>query len=348
MTADSATSPATITVSRDPGPDWDDFVRRARAPVYLQSGWTLLAREVFGHHAFFVEARNEETGELVGALPVVQQKSLLGNFATSVPFFNYGGAASGDVAVTCGLMERARDLARDLGCSYLELRDVHPRPGDWAVRTDKASMILELPSTVEALSKQLGSKLRSQVKRADREPVTVRSGGLELVDPFYDVFCRNMRDLGTPVYPRRFFRAILERFSDCSRILVVDLNGVPAAAGLVVFDGLRAEIPWASCRSDAKPLGMNMKLYWEVLTMVILRGCTSFDFGRSTIDSGPFKFKKQWGAQPLLLHWHRWERRPIVQAGDGALRRFAVAAWQRLPLGVANAIGPHLSPKLPW
>ena len=347
MTEGSATFPTTITVSRDPGPDWDDFVRRAGASVYLQSGWTLLAREVFGHHAFFLEARGK-TGELVGVLPVVQQKSLLGNFATSVPFFNYGGAVSGDDGVIRRLMERARDLARDLGCSYLEMRDIHPRAGDWVVRTDKASMILELPQTVEALSKQLGSKLRSQVKRADREPVTVRCGGLELVDPFYEVFCRNMRDLGTPVYPRRFFRAILERFSDGARVLVVDLKGVPAAAGLVVFDGLRAEIPWASCRTDAKPLGMNMKLYWEVLTMVVLRGCTSFDFGRSTIDSGPFKFKKQWGAQPLPLHWHRWERRPAAHSGEGALRRFAVAAWQRLPLGMANAIGPHLSPKLPW
>ncbi|MES1263377.1 MAG: FemAB-like protein, partial [Peristeroidobacter soli] len=121
-----------------------------------------------------------------------------------------------------------------------------------------------------------------------------------------------------------------------------------------------AEIPWASCRADAKPLGMNMKLYWEVLSLAIERGCTSFDFGRSTVDSGTFKFKKQWGAQPLPLHWHRWERRPAPATvapdspdsaagmGRGRIMRSATAVWQKLPLSVANTIGPWVSPGLPW
>jgi serine/alanine adding enzyme len=353
LPATEVTSQTAVAVQSTPSADWDAFVRQQPgAPIYFLSGWTLLARDVFRHRVFFIEARNR-TGELVGALPVVQQRGLLGNFATSIPFFNYGGALARNAAARSELMARARDLAGELGCSYLELRDTDPQADGWQCRTDKVTMILQLPASPDILAKQLGSKLRSQVKRADREPLAVRTGGSELVDDFYDVFAHNMRDLGTPVYPKRFFHAITSRFPDHTRLIVIDHRGMAAAAGFVVLDGKRAEIPWASCRAEAKSLGLNMKLYWEVLSFAIGRGCTSFDFGRSTLDSGTYKFKKQWGAEPLQLHWYRWERTPspdgAVQGGnEGRLMQFATSIWQRLPVKIANVLGPIVSPGLPW
>jgi serine/alanine adding enzyme len=287
-------------------------------------------------------------------LPIVRQKSFLGNFATSVAFFNSGGPISDDENVARALMERARSLSLEAGCSYLELRDVEVRECDWPVRTDKVSMVLPLPATFAALSQKLGSKLRSQAKRAEREDSRVRIGGAELVEDFYRVFASNMRDLGTPVYPRSFFSSIVARFPELCRIVVVDCRGAPAAAGFIVMYNGRAEIPWAACRADAKPLGFNMKLYWEVLTYVVEQRCESFDFGRSTKDAGTYKFKKQWGAEPRQLYWYRWERGAANQ-GDGSakperkgLLDSASAIWQRLPLVVANSLGPLISPKLPW
>lgn len=347
-------SHATVRVLSDPSPDWDPFVaRHPAASVYLHAGWTLLARDVFRHQVYFFEAR-DAAGALTGVLPLVRQRGLLGDFATSIPFFNYGGTLADRDITAVALMERARELARELGCRYLELRDVDPKDGGWRVRTDKVSMVLSLPATVELLSKQLGSKLRSQVKRAGQENVTVRTGGIELLDGFYDVFARNMRDLGTPVYPKRFFRAIIERFAASTLLVVIEHKGVPGAGGFLVLDRGRGEIPWAACRSEMKPLGLNMRLYWEVLATVIGRGCTSFDFGRSTRDSGTYKFKKQWGAQPVQLHWHRWEAGQPTTAvesetdEEGRLRRYATAIWQRLPITVANTLGPLVSPSLPW
>lgn len=343
-----------LTVAARPSPDWDAFVKaRPAASVYLRGGWSLLAQEVFGHDPHFIEAR-DHAGALCGVLPVVRQKSLLfGNFATSLPFFNYGGALADDEQVALQLMERARVLAQDLGCRYLELRDAEPRPGGWQVRTDKVTMILDLPADAAALSRQLGSKLRSQVKRADRESPSLRVGGAELLKDFYEVFCHTMRDLGTPVYPRRFFDALFRAFPDECLLVVVDRAGKPAAAGFLILADGRAEIPWAACREDAKPAGFNMKLYWEVLMAVIERGCRQFDFGRSTTDSGTYRFKKQWGARPMQLYWHRWERdadpaKAGVPAKEGRLMRYATSAWQKLPLRVANALGPLVSPSLPW
>ena len=352
--AERAASPCQVNVLEAPAPDWDPFVMGSPdSSIYHLSGWTEIAREVFGHRALFVEAR-DAAGTLIGVLPVIQQRSwLLGNFATSVAFFNYGGALAADPLVAQQLMARAAAAAAALGCGYLEFRDVQARAGEWSRRTDKVTLQLDLPDTVEALAKRLGSKLRSQVKRAAREGVECRTGAAALLDDFYCVFAENMRDLGTPVYPKRFFQAILARFEQYCQLVVVESQGEPWAAAFLVFWRGRAEVPWASCRAKAKPLGANMRLYWELLSQAIGHGCTAFDFGRSTVDSGTYRFKQQWGAQPVPLYWYRWQRRRDgheAAAGEdrGRTMQLATAIWQRLPLPIANALGPRISGALPW
>ena len=343
-----------LSVEETSGADWDPFVLQAAgASLYHLSGWTELAREVFGHRTLFVQAR-DPSGSLVGVLPVIQQKSrLLGNFATSVAFYNYGGALTSDSEVARQMMLCAAEAAKKLGCRYLEFRDIQSRPGDWALRKDKITLQLSLPESFEALSKRLGAKLRSQVKRAEREGVRCRIGANDLLDDFYGVFAENMRDLGTPVYPKRFFEAILRRFAPYCQLVVIDCDGEPSAAAFLTFWQGRGEVPWASCRAKAKPLGLNMKLYWELLSLSVSRGCTLFDFGRSTVDSGTYRFKRQWGAQPVPLYWYRWERQPSaaesLQGEDkGKVMELATAIWQRLPLPIANTLGPLISGALPW
>jgi FemAB-related protein (PEP-CTERM system-associated) len=352
--AQIASSQCRVNVLEAPGTDWDPFVLGfPGSSIYHLSGWTEIAREVFGHRVLFVESR-DPSGSLMGVLPVIQQRSwLLGNFATALAFFNYGGALAADPLVAQQLMNRASEAAEALGCRYLEFRDVQPRLCEWSRRTDKVTLRLELPDTAEALSKRLGSKLRSQVKRAEREGAQHRTGGVVLLDDFYAVFAENMRDVGTPVYPKRFFQAILERFEQYCRLVIIESQDEPWAAALLVFWRGCAEVPWASCRAKAKPLGMNMKLYWELLSQAIARGCESFDFGRSTVDSGTYRFKQQWGAEPVPLYWYRWERHGSRQEtsadeGRGKAMQVATAIWQRLPLGIANAFGPLISGALPW
>ena len=343
-----------VTVRDTPSVDWDAFVSEAsNASLTHLSGWTELAREVFGHRVLFIEAR-DASGTLTGVLPIVQQRHrLLGNFATSVAFFTYGGALAADPEVAQHLMRRAAEAADALGCRYLEFRDTQQRSDEWNRRSDKVALQLDLPRTFEELATRLGSKLRSQVKRAEREGLERRIGTVDLLDDFYAVFAENMRDLGTPVYPKRFFEAILRRFEPHCRLIVIDWQGRPAATGFLTFWRDRTEIPWASCRADAKRVGVNMKLYWEALGVAIERGCSVFDFGRSTVDSGTDRFKRQWGAQPVPLYWYRWERAHresdvAASEGKGWARQLATAIWQRLPLQVANTLGPLISGALPW
>ena len=343
-----------IQICDQPASDWEAFVEsQPQASVYHQPAWALLACEVFGLRAWYLESRNS-SGALQGVLQVVRQHGpLLGSYLTSMPYFNYGGALASDGGVREALMSAARDLSQQLSCRYLELRDTVPAASHWLTRTDKVSMMLDLPVDATALSAQLGAKLRAQTRRAEREGATTHVGGLELLADFYDVFCRNMHALGTPVYPKRFFEQLLQRFAPCTAVVVIRAADKPMAAGLLVFDGTTAEIPWAACREDAKPQGFNMKLYLEALQLSISRGCKRFDFGRTTAGSGTWHFKAQWGAQPVQLYWHRWERNAPVDPADHSAvpskwRKRVSRAWSLLPLSLVNTVGPYVSPRLPW
>jgi len=344
-------------VSRDVPPEgWDDYVsRHPGASAYHASAWSRAVAGVFGLESYFL-AVLDETGGMHGVLPFVRQTSLLfGDRLTSLPYFNYGGALADDPQVCAALMDHAEALGRELGVTQIECRDVAAPPVDWPMRTDKVTMLLELPDSVEELNKQLGSKLRSQVKRATREQPEIRVGGAELLDDFYGPFCEVMRDLGTPVYPRRFFEALLRAVPDACTLVAVRIGGQPMGAGWLVQHRDTLEIPWAATTAAAKPRAVNMFLYHEVLKLAVERGLKRFDFGRSTVDSGPYRFKQQWGAQPVQLHWSQWTpdredrvaqtRRP---PHAGGLMNRATTAWSRLPLGVANRLGPLISPKLPW
>jgi serine/alanine adding enzyme len=335
-----------------PSADWNSFVAgREDASLYHRAEWTGFIGRVFGQQTWFVEARDAQ-GRLTGVLPLVRQRGpVFGSFMTSLPYFNYGGALAESDDAALAMMAQAEHLARQVGCRYLELRDIRPRGGGWTLRTDKVSMVLDLPPDSQSLGSALGAKLRSQARRPKKEGAQVVVGGIGQVDAFYDVFSRNMHALGTPVYPRRFFRALVERFPDNAVIVIVSQGGTPQSAGFLLVDGRTAEIPWAACREDAKPRGYNMKLYLACLTHAIERGCVRFDFGRSTVDSGTYRFKAQWGAKPVQLYWHRWQAagdKPQRGAGGGNLRDRVAGLWKALPLPLANALGPLVSPRLPW
>lgn len=333
------------------GAHWDAYVRSARgASAYHAYAWRELVQRIFNHETVYLAAR-DSTAAIVGVLPLVRLRSrLFGDFLVSMPYFNYGGAVAQSPEIARLLIDRSAERARVLGVDHVELRHATNVCPEWPQRTDKVAMLLKLPDSGEALHAQLPSKVRAQIKRPVREGAECASGAKELLDEFYVVFARNMRDLGTPVYPKRFFAAILETFPSQSRVFVVRLAKAPVAAGLVIGHGDALEIPWASSLREANALSVNMLLYWKALEYACEQGYSKFDFGRCTPDSGTYRFKKQWGAQPVQLYWHYWMRdggEPPLLNHSNPKYRLAVAAWQRLPLPIANFLGPHLVRNLP-
>ena len=331
---------------------WDEYVAsHQHGSTWHRAAAVGIGAEAFGLRTVFVWARDAQ-GRIKGLVPLVEQSSMLfGRFLVSVPFFTYGGVLADDAVVAGALVQRCAELAQERRADHVELRHTVAIPGvSLAERLDKVSMILSLPATEDLLAKQLGAKLRSQIRRADREQPEVVWGGAELLPDFYRVFAPAMHDLGTPVYPQRFFELVCRALKDVSAVLVLRAQGEPQAAAIVVRHGRRIEVPWAAASGAAKRGALNMRMYWEMLGYSIRQGAEAFDFGRSTLDSGTYRFKAQWGAQPLQLHWHYWlpAGAPIPKLNQSN-PKYARAAdlWRRMPLWCANLLGPLIVRNLP-
>ncbi len=331
--------------------EWDDFVNaHPRGTLYHQKTWQDVSGKVFGHPNEHFIARNK-AGVLCGVLSVIRLRSpLFGHFGVSLPYVNFGGALGDSEHEESALMAAAIESLQKAGVSHVEFRDSVQRDSDLPHRTDKVCMELPLPESEEAFLSAIGSKLRSQAKRAMREGATIRHGGLELVPAFYEVFARNMRDLGTPVYSPRLFKETANAFPEQARVSVVFVENEPAAAGFTLDFKHRTEIPWASALRKFNRLSVNMMLYAEIIKDAIRRGQHVFDFGRSTIDAGTYRFKKQWGAHPNQLYWYYWLKHgtslPSLNP-DNPKYALAIKAWRKLPLPIANSLGPHIVRFLP-
>lgn len=331
---------------------WDDYVNQSPAATcYHQLAWKGVVEKSFGHRTWYLLSENGKK-RVTGILPLVQLRSaLFGNFMVSLPYFNYGGICAGDDETRSGLIEEAVRISRDAGASHLELRHLMPLAGGHPVKTSKVSMWLDLPRDPNDLWQSFPSKLRSQAQRPMREGMYAKAGREEMLDDFYVVFAANMRDLGTPVYPKEFFRTILRELPESTWICTVRTSGgEPAAAGFLVGFRDTLEIPWASSLRTHNRYSPNMLLYWSVLRLACEKGYRVFDFGRSTPQEGTYKFKEQWGAKPVQLYWHYWMKNngslPEMNPKNPKFRA-AVEIWKRMPLSLTKLIGPSIVKSLP-
>jgi FemAB-related protein (PEP-CTERM system-associated) len=327
---------------------WDAYAaNRPDATGYHEWAWRQIFTQTFGHEAVYLVARDAD-GHLCGVLPMVYIKSLLfGRTLTSLPFLNYGGVLADNDGVARALVDAGAAQARARGCKHLELRHFSRRFPDLPCKQHKVTMRLRLET---GMWERLDRKVRNQVRKAEKSNLTVGRGGAELVDEFYTVFTRNMRDLGTPVYSRRLFDDVARAFPDRARIVVVRLNGAPVAAGFTFRTRDVVEIPWASSIRDYNNLCPNHLLYWHAIESAVADGCGVFDFGRSTPDEGTYKFKEQWGATPVPLHWEYCLVGASAMPDQGPKNpkfQRAIDLWQRLPLWLANVAGPRIVRSIP-
>jgi FemAB-related protein (PEP-CTERM system-associated) len=330
---------------------WDDFVRAHQdATSYHRFGWKEAFVRSFGHPCHYLAAM-DDSGQWQGVLPLVHMRSrIFGNFLVSLPFVNYGGLLCRNDAAAALLLDEAENIRRSCGAAHVELRHVAPRSGNLPTKKHKVTMILGLAGTDDDQWKAFDPKLRNQIRKAQKSGLQFRHGHLDLIDDFYEVFARNMRDLGTPVYSKRFFCNVMETFPDTTSIVAVLHEGKMIAAGLASWFRGRLEIPWASSIKDYKTLCPNHMLYWAAICFAIERGFREFDFGRSSPNEGTYNFKKQWGALPIPLNWQYLmdEHGHLPDLNPSNPRyRMAIRAWQHLPVSITKVLGPRIVRNIP-
>jgi serine/alanine adding enzyme len=328
--------------------EWDGFAARQSGYSHFHRlRWRSLVERVFGHECIYLAARNDQ-GQLEGVLPLVRVKSLVfGHFLVSMPFLNYGGPLGTDAAIRA-LVDAAATMARKEHVKLLELRSRVPLPISLPVSHRKITVMLDLPNTPDALFKKFDSKLRSQIRRPQKDGVTMRFGA-DQVEPFFGVFAQHMRELGTPTQPLRLFKAIAETFPEDSWFACAYLNDQPIAGGCGFRFNTEFEMTWASALRPFSKHAPNMLLYWSCMERAISEGLTTFNFGRCSRGAGTHKFKMQWGGREEELWWYGLASQgeaTTPSPNDGSYS-WGPRVWRRLPTSVATALGPGIVRYIP-
>jgi serine/alanine adding enzyme len=349
-----------IQASRSNNTEWQDYLNKKGVIHYAYDWrWSEIIKNVFGHTPYFLILK--ENKEIRGALPLVFIKSILfGKALISIPYMNGGGALADSEEYELALCDHAVKLAYDLKVKYLELRmrrEIDPKilsKHKLSLKSHKVAMILDLKDDPEELFSSFPPKLRSQIRKPTKDGYVAESyKGQDIQDShikdFYNVFADTMRNLGTPVYPIKLFRETIRSFGDRSRLTLVRSGDTPVAGGITIRTGAHVEIPWASALRKHSKSAPNMLLYWETIRQCTLDGCKTFDFGRSSLDSGTYKFKAQWGAKPLPLYWYyHTDGSPIPEVNPNNKKfELAIKAWRLIPLPITKILGSFLTKSIP-
>ncbi len=330
---------------------WDKYVlAHPYSTMYHLYGWKSVLELVFGYRAIYLAAINSDNS-IEGILPsfivrdIYQRKILVSN-----PFSNFAGVCASNETAENLLIDHIKQIAQKENLLYCECRQLHKVACLETIKTDFVTFYLKLNEDSDVVwLKSLKAKTRNQVRKAQNSNLNIEFSK-EKVAEFYKVFASNMRDLGTPAHSAKFFQSILSTFPKNTEILHAKKdNKTIAAMFLFKFKKVISD-PWASSLHEYNRYCPNNLMYWEAIKYACHNGYDYFDLGRSTINSGTYQFKKQWGAEPIPLFYQYYLNKakaiPMVDAHHNKYHTY-VNLWKKIPLLITNFIGPKLVKYLP-
>lgn len=328
---------------------WDDYVTQAPHSSFGHlSIWKHIIEKTYGHKGWYFWVVEQD--KVKGILPLVSMETILfGRLLVSLPFLDEGGICANDKATTIMLYEAALQLAETLSIKSLELRHHDASPISLPYHGNKVSVRLPLDVSSDDKWKSLNAKVRNQVRKATKSELTMHWEGGDKLDEFYDVFAENMRDLGSPVHSRNFFRILFREFGKDIFLLLVRKDQKVIGGGVCLKFKDRLSMPWASSLRRYRSFCPNVLMYWEAIRWGCDNRFSWFDFGRSTKGEGTYKFKMQWGSIEERLHWQRFS--PSVEDGFHKTEKdkyaWLVSLWSHLPLPVTKVVGPWIRKQIP-
>lgn len=323
---------------------WDAFVINCPGATFFhRAGWQQILKDVFHHPCYFLYA--ERAGAIEGVLPLGHVKSrLFGNALVSLPFAVYGGVAACTTEAADALEAEAQVIAQKLTVDHLELRNLIQRHAEWPTQDLYVSFRKALDADIDANMQAIPRKQRAMVRKGIKN--NLRSEIDATVDRFFSLYADNVHRHGTPAMPKRYFEALLRIFGkDCDVLTVVDEGGRPLSSVLSFY--FRDEVLpyYAGDGLSARDLAANDFKYWELMRRSCERGLKVFDYGRSKQGTGSYAFKKNWGfePQPLFYEYCLYRRDSIPQNNpNNAKYKLLIEAWRRMPIGLANWLGPFI------
>ena len=326
---------------------WDSFVDSCtNATFFHKAGWRRVIERSFKHKTYYLYA--EENGEIQGVLPLGYIKSLLfGNSLISTPFCVYGGVACVSENARKILEEAACNLARDLQVEYLELRNTMPSNSARHKKDLYVTFQKELDKDHDKNLLAIPRKQRAMVRKG--MSLGLKSSIDKDIEKFYPIYAESVRNLGTPVFSKKYFETLMDVFRDEIEILTIEHNGKDLSSVISFF--FRDEVApyYGGSITAARDLYANDFMYWEVMRRSVDKGYLRFDYGRSKQGTGSYRFKKHWGFEPTPLHYEveliKASTVPEVNPLNPKYKYF-IAGWKLLPLPISNLIGPLLAKSL--
>ena len=322
---------------------WDKFVLSCPdATFFHRAGWQRVINQALGHKTYFLYVTLK--GKIQGVLPLAEINSyLFGHSLSSLPFCVYGGIAATSEQAGRALDQAAQTLASQLGVDYLEYRNLRARHQDWPTKDLYVTFRKEILSETELNMQAIPRKQRAMVRKG------IKAGLQSTIDQdterFFTAYSASVHRLGTPVFSRKYFRVLKQVFPDDCELLTITKDGRTISSVMSFY--FRDEVLpyYGGGTSEARNLAGNDFMYWELMRRACERGYKIFDFGRSKRDTGSFDFKKNWGFEPQQLHYeyqlHQSNKIPDYNPLNPKYK-FFIKTWQKLPLTIANLIGPHI------
>lgn len=322
----------------------------AEASPFHRRAWGDAVSAACGHRQHHLVALRGDTP--VGILPLTEIRSLVfGKSLVSNGFAVEGGPLAEDDAALGALDAAAWGIAERAGVTALEYRSEDPRHDDWAKKRETyAGFRRPLTASSDENLKAIPRKQRAEVRKALKSGMTVETGrDARALALHYHVYSRSVHNLGTPVFPRALFREMIVRFGGDADILTVFSEGQPVASVLSLYHRGTVYPYWGGGTFAARTLKANEYMYWMLMEHAVSRGCTAFDFGRSKLGTGAYAYKKNWGFEPQPLTYE-YRLAPGADMPDlnpmSSKFRLMTQVWQRLPLTLANRIGPLVARNL--
>lgn len=326
---------------------WDGFVAASpQATFFHRSGWRDVLEQGVGLRTHFLCA--VKGGEIKGILPLAEVRSVLfGSSIVSLPFCVYGGLVAGSDAAAVALDEAAQALAQARGVGHLEYRNLVPQHPEWPTKTLYVTFRKAIDADPDVNMEAIPRKQRRMVRQGVKAELVSEIDADN--DRFFATYSWNVHRLGTPVFGRRYFDALRRVFGDDCEVLTVTRHGQTVASVMSFY--FRDEVLpyYGGGLAAAREHAAYDFMYWEVMRRAAERGCRVFDYGRSKLDSGSYSFKKNWGFEPQPLFYEcKLIRARAVPQNNPQNPRYQgfIKIWQRLPLSVANVVGPYLARSL--
>jgi FemAB-related protein (PEP-CTERM system-associated) len=329
--------------------EWDAFVRRSDegTPFHL-TAWRRAVDQAFGFRSHYLIARGRDGIE--GVLPLFEVRGLLGGKALiSVPYGVYGGICATSDTARRALVEAASELGRKCGAAYVELRQQRDQGVGLPIKKLYVMFERSISKSDEENALAIPGKQRRRTRQGAKHGLRATIGRDHL-DHVYDIFAQNMRNLGTPVLPRRMFSAIFEAYGKDCQVVTIWHDGRVVSGVLTLFHHDRVLPYYGASLREAYAFAVNDFMYWELMRYSARAGYRIFDFSRSREGSGSYEFKRHWGFQPIPLPYQyillRGQDLPNLSPSNPRFR-LATEIWKRLPLIVTNRIGPFIARYLP-